>query len=64
MVVEAVGGGWGAVAQSVWSELAKSSALASGEFTSESTVAIKLLQRLSMILHQGNARASLRRYAS
>ena len=64
MVVEAVGGGWGAVAKSVWSELAKSSALASGEFISESTVGIKLLQQLSMILHRENARACLGRYAS
>ena len=35
MVVEAVGGGWGKVARGVWSMLAKSSALASGELQTE-----------------------------
>jgi len=62
MVIEAVGGGWGAVARSVWTELAKSSALATGELTTESASAIMLHQRLSMTLHRENARACLRRF--
>ena len=61
MVVEAVGGGWGKVARGVWSELAKTSALAIGELETERTSAIMLRQRLSMTLHRENARACLRR---
>ena len=60
MVVEAVGGGWGKLARCVWSEHAKSSALALGELESNSTCAIMLRQRLSMTLHRENARAILR----
>ena len=62
MVVEAVGGGWGKMARCVWSELAKNSALATGELETESTCAIMLQQRLSMVLHRENARACLRRF--
>ena len=61
MVVEAVGEGWGKVARGVWSELAKTSALAIGELETERTSAIMLRQRLSMTLHRENARACLRR---
>ena len=62
MVVEAVGGGWGKMARCVWSELAKTSALATGELETESTCAVLLQQRLSMTLHRENARACLRRF--
>ena len=63
MVMEAVGGGWGKVARGVWSELAKTSVLATGELETEASCAIMLRQRLSMILHRENARACLRRFA-
>jgi hypothetical protein len=62
MVMEAVGGGWGQEARRVWSELAKKSALAMGEFASDHDCAILLRQQLSMILHRENARACLRRF--
>ena len=62
MVMEAVGGGWGKMARSVWSELAKSSALSAGEFQTEHSCAIMLRQRLSMTLHRENARACLKRF--
>ena len=62
MVVEAVGGGWGKVARGVWSVLAKSSALASGELQTERSSGTFLMQRLSMTLHRENARACLRRF--
>ncbi len=62
MVMEAVGGGWGKMARCVWSELAKTSALATGELETEKTCAIMLRQRLSMTLHRENARACLRRF--
>ena len=62
MVMEASGGGWGPMARGVWSELAKSTALATGELESERTCAIHLRQRLSMTLHRENARARLRRF--
>ena len=61
MVVEAVGGGWGKSARCVWSSLAKTSALATGELETEGTCAVMLQQRLSMTLHRENARACLRR---
>jgi hypothetical protein len=61
MIMEAVGGGWGVVARGVWSELAKTSALANGELETERSCAIMLRQQLSMILHRENARAVLRR---
>ena len=62
MIMEAVGGGWGKSARCFWSELAKFSAYAQGEFETESTSAVFLQQRLSMILHRENARACLRRF--
>ena len=62
MVMEAVGGGWGKSARCFWSELAKASALASGELATQDSCAVFLLQRLSMILHRENARACLRRF--
>jgi len=64
MVMEAVGGGWGKLARCVWSELAKSSALAMGELESNSTCAIMLRQRLSLTLHRENARACLKRFGA
>jgi len=62
MVMEAVGGGWGKMARCVWSELAKTSALATGELETETTCAVLLQQRLSMTLHRENARACLKRF--
>ena len=62
MVMEATGGGWGKVARGVWSELAKTSALATGELETERSCAMALRQRLSMTLHRENARACLRRF--
>ena len=64
MVMEAVGGGWGKTARGVWTELAKTSALAMGELQSERSCAILLRQRLSMTLHRENARACLKRLAA
>ena len=64
MVLEAVGGGWGKTARGVWSELAKTSALAFGELQTDDTAAVQLLQRLSMTLHRENARACLRRFGT
>ena len=64
MIVEAAGGGWGAAARKVWTELAKNSALATGELESNSSCAAMLQQRLSMTLHRENARACLRRFGS
>ena len=61
MIIEAVGGGWCKTARGVWSELAKSSALATGELETANTCAVMLLQRLSMTLHRENARACLKR---
>ena len=61
MIVEAVGGGWGKSARCVWSSLAKTTALATGELETEGTCAVMLQQRLSMTLHRENARACLRR---
>ena len=62
MVVEAVGSAWGQVARGVWSELAKTSALATGELQTDASCAIWLLQRLSMTLHRENARSCLKRF--
>ena len=59
MVCEADGGGWGAEAHKVWSELAKYKALASGEPVS--TIVSRLLQSLGLILHREKARSILRR---
>ena len=60
MIMEASGGGWGPMARGVWSELAKSSALATGELQTNTSSAIMLRQRLSMTLHRENARACIR----
>ena len=57
MVVEAVGGGWGKMARCVWSELAKNSALATGELEAASTCAMMLQQRLSTVLQRMLVRA-------
>ena len=62
LVMEADGGGWSRTARSVWSELAKISALATGELETASSSGIMLQQRLSMVLHRENARACLRRF--
>ena len=61
MVVEAVGGGWGHQARTVFSELAKLTAAASGELTSESECGVMLARRLSSVLHRENAGSILRR---
>ena len=62
MVMEAVGGGWGKSARCVWSELAKTSALATGELETSTSCAVMLQQRLQMTLHRENARACLQRF--
>ena len=59
LIIEAVGGGWGNKARNVWSELAKSIALATGE--QSSTTAVRFLQGFSLTLHRENARTILRR---
>ena len=59
MVVDACGGGWGPQACVVWKELAKSTALATGELAS--SVATRLSQSLGLVLCLENARAGLRR---
>ena len=59
MVMEASGGGWGEDATKTWNELAKTSALASGEL--RSSVLGQVLGSLSITLHKENARAVLRR---
>ena len=64
MIMEAVGGSWGKNARRVWSELAKTSALATGELTTENSCGFQLQQRLAMCLHRENARACLRRFGS
>jgi len=62
MIMEAVGGGWSKSARCVWSELAKTSALATGELQTDTACAVLLRQRLSMILHRENARSCLKRF--
>ena len=59
MVMEACGGGWGEEAMKTWSELAKNSALASGEL--RSFALSRLLGSMSIILHRENAIAILQR---
>ena len=61
MVVDACGGGWGPQACAVWKELAKTTALATGEVAS--SVSMRLSQSLSLVLRRENARAVLRRAA-
>ena len=62
VICEADGGGWGPAAHTVWSELAKTKAMLTGELCS--TIANRLLQSLGLILHRENARAILRRYSN
>ena len=52
---EAVGGGWGPAANSVWNLLAKNKSTLTGETVS--TTVSHLLQSLGLILHRENARA-------
>eukprot|EP00973_Karenia_brevis_P072562 10079692-Karenia_brevis.AAC.1 len=59
MIVEASGGGWGKEACRVWTEIAKTNALVSGD--PKSSVAMQALQRFSRILHRENARSIVRR---
>ena len=54
--------GWGKEAWKIWSELAKSSASAAGEFATEASAVVALLQRLAIMLHWENAWAALRRF--
>ena len=58
---QACGGGWGPQACAVWKELAKTTALATGELAS--SVSMRLSQSLSLVLRRENARAVLRRAA-
>ena len=59
VVAEASGGGWAPEARMVWTDIAKLSALASGE--SVQSITMRLLQSLGVILHRESARAILRR---
>lgn len=59
LVVEAVGGGWGACATKMFYELAKVKASTSGEL--KNTTLRQLHQSLGIILHRENARAVHRR---
>ena len=59
MIMEATGGGWGKEARSVWTQVAKASAITSGQ--PESKQAVRLLERLSFALHRKNTRAVMRR---
>ena len=61
MVMEACGGSWGPEAHKVWTEIAKTTAQATGE--PESTVAARIFQNTGFILHRENARAIVRRSA-
>jgi len=63
LVVEATGGRWGPQARKVWSELAKATALASGELMTENLCGVHLQQRLGLALQKENARALLRRFS-
>ena len=59
MIMQAVGGAWGADATKILSHLAKDKAVASGEKCE--TVLTHLIQDLGIILHRENARAVLKR---
>ena len=61
MVMEACGGSWGPEAHKVWTEIAKTTAQATGE--PESTVAARIFQNTGFILHRANARAIVRQSA-
>ena len=60
IICEADGGGWGPTAHAVWSELAKRKSILTGE--QSSTIAMRLLQSLGLVVHRENARAILRRF--
>ena len=59
MVVEARGGAWGAAASKIFSELAKTKSIITGE--PEDMVLSHLYQSLGVILHRENAKALLKR---
>jgi hypothetical protein len=59
MVVEAVGGAWGPASVKVFSELAKSKSMITGEPVD--FLRNQLLQSLGVILHRENARAVVKR---
>merc|ERR1711983_332395 len=52
MVMEADSGSWGLVARQTWAEMAKGKSQISGE--TQSVVASRILQSLSVILHKVN----------
>ena len=58
LILEAVGGGWGAQAHKVLAELAKTTSSMEGE--PADTCSVRAQQRISLILHRENARAVLR----
>ena len=59
IICEADGCGWGPTAHAVWSELAKHKSILTRE--QNSTIAMRLLQSLGLVVHRENARAILRR---
>ena len=59
MVVEAVGGAWGAAANSIFTELAKAKSIVTGEPVD--LLLGQLRQHLGVVLHRENARAILKR---
>ena len=61
MIMEACGGSWGPEAHKVWTEIAKTTAQATGEL--ESTIIARFFQNTGFILHRENARAIVRRSA-
>ena len=61
MIMEACGGSWGPEAHKVWTEIAKTTAQATGEL--ESTIIARIFQNTGFILHRENARAIMRRSA-
>ena len=62
MVMEAVGGAWGPAAVKVFSELAKSKSMLTGE--SVDILLSQLYQNLGTILRRENARAIIKRAGS
>ena len=59
MVAEAVGGAWGPAAVKVFTELAKSKSILSGE--PKDVLLTQLYQNLGVILHRENARSIVKR---
>ena len=59
MVVDTCDGGWDSQACTIWEELAKTTALATGEIAS--LVSMHLSQSLSIVVCRENAQAVLRR---